>query len=163
MDKIDLLNVFEGLEGSELVQETFLFKKLNFDEAAGLASQFQSVQYKPGQVIIEQNSIGEALYIVKSGTVAVVKSDDDSEQTLATFGRGELFGEMSLVETELTSASVRAIDEVECLVLPKFAIEQIMQYDRDFSLKIYQAFCNILSERLRRTTQELFEARKKKK
>ena len=163
MDKIDLLNVFEGIEGSELVQDTFLFEKLNFDEAAGLASQFQHIKYEPGQIIIEQNAIGEALYIVKSGTVTVVKSDDDSEQTLATLGRGELFGEMSLVETELTSASVRAIDEVECLVLPKFAVEQIMQYDRDFSLKIYQAFCNILSERLRKTTQDLFNARKGRK
>ncbi|MCB0218680.1 MAG: cyclic nucleotide-binding domain-containing protein [Chrysiogenetes bacterium] len=160
MEKTDFLNVFEGLEGSELIQDTFLFEKLNFDEAAGLASQFELRAYEPGQTILEQNAIGESLYLVKSGKVAVIKSDGEHEQQLAELGEGELFGEMSLVETELTSASVRAVGKTECLVLPKFAIEQIMKHDRDFSLKIYQAFCKILSERLRRTTQDLFEARK---
>lgn len=162
MEKADFLNVFEGLEGSELIQDTFLFEKLNFDEAAGLASQFELRAYEPGQTILEQDAIGESLYLVKSGTVAVVKSDGAHKQVLAELGQGQLFGEMSLVETELTSAAVRAVDKAECLVLPKFAIEQIMKHDREFSLKIYQAFCRILSERLRRTTQELFEARKNK-
>lgn len=160
VEKTDFLNVFEGLEGSELIQDTFLFEKLNFDEAAGLASQFELRAYESGQTILEQNAIGESLYLVKSGKVAVIKSDGEHEQQLAELGQGELFGEMSLVETELTSASVRAVGKAECLVLPKFAIEQIMTHDRDFSLKIYQAFCKILSERLRRTTQDLFEARK---
>ena len=115
---------------------------------------------RPDEALKHLDSLSEASRWPARLWVGVERARQLELRGLTELGEGELFGEMSLVETELTSASVRAVGKTECLVLPKFAIEQIMKHDRDFSLKIYQAFCKILSERLRRTTQDLFEARK---
>jgi CRP/FNR family transcriptional regulator len=158
----DKLDVFEGMEGSDLIQDTFLFKQLAFDEAAKLAGHFKERKYGAGDHIIEENALGDGLYIIKKGKVKVVKSDGKGEQLLVELGEGELVGEMSLIEAQLTSASVVAKGKVECLVLSRSDLDRMMKDSPAFALKVYVAFCHVLSERLRRTSQELFELRQSK-
>ena len=69
-------------------------------------------------------------------------------------GRGELFGEMSLIEDDLTSASVVADGEVDLLIIRREDFEGLMEGDRELALRVYKTFCHILSERLRRTSEE---------
>lgn len=157
----DKLDIFEGMEGSELIQETFLFKQLSFDESAKLAGHFKVRTFADGEHIIEENALGDALHIIKKGKVNVVKSDGKKEQFLVELGEGELVGEMSLIEAQLTSASVVAKGPVETLVLARADLDRMMKEGPNFALKIYKAFCHVLSERLRRTSQELFELRQK--
>lgn len=162
MADMDKLDVFEGMEGSDLIQNTFLFRNLSFDESAALAAQFSPRSFAKGTTMLEQDAIGEALYLIRGGNAEVIKSDGKSTQTLAQIGPGELFGEMSLIEDRLTSASVVAKAKVDCLMLPKANLEHLMKENPVFALKVYQAFCYALSDRLRKTTNELFEARKGK-
>ncbi len=157
MDKID---IFEGMEGSELLQNTFLFKNLTFDETAVLAGLFTPKSFPKGAILLEQDAIGENLYLIEKGRAQVVKSDGNSEQMLADLGPGEIFGEMSLIEDRLTSASVKAKEAVTCLVLSKTNLKHLMESNPRFALKVFQAFCYALSERLRKTTGDLFAARK---
>jgi len=60
-----------GLEGTDLIQKTFLFQLLNFDETLALANLFQRQNVKKGETIIEENALGQALYLVQSGRVGV--------------------------------------------------------------------------------------------
>jgi CRP-like cAMP-binding protein len=154
---VDKLDFLEGLDGSELVQDTFLFRELSFDETAKLAGAFQKRTFAPGATIIEENAIGDALYIIRSGTVQITKADGADRRVLTELGAGELVGEMSLIEASLTSASVVAKDDVECLMLARPDLERMMRESSEFARKVYKAFCNVLSDRLRRTSQELFE------
>ena len=157
----DKLDVFEGMEGSELIQDTFLFKQLSFDEAAKLAGYFKDKKYGTGDRIIEENALGDALYVIKKGKVKVTKSDGKKERVLVELGEGELVGEMSLIEAQLTSASVVAKGKVECLMLARADLDRMMKESPGFALKVYKAFCHVLSDRLRRTSQELFDLREK--
>ena len=157
----DKLDVFEGMEGSELIQDTFLFKQLSFDETAKLAGHFKEKKYAAGDRIIEENALGDALYVIKKGKVKVTKSDGKKERVLVELGEGELVGEMSLIEAQLTSASVVAKGKVEALVLSRADLDRMMKESPGFALKVYKAFCHVLSDRLRRTSQELFELREK--
>ena len=161
MTEIEKLEIFEGMDGAELVQETFLFRELGFDETAKLAGAFQNRSYKAGEHLIEEGAIGDALYIIRSGEVSILKSDGKNERLIATLGKGELVGEMSLMETTLTSASVVAKSMVECLILDRKDLEKMMKQSPALALKVYRAFCHVLSDRLRRTSQELFELRGK--
>ncbi len=161
MSSLDKLDLLEGMEGSDLVQETFLFRELGFDETAKLAGAFMKRTFADGAHIIEENAIGDALYIIQSGTVQIAKSDGGSERVLTELGKGELVGEMSLIEASLTSAMVKAKGPVECLVLAKRDLDAMMRDNADLALKVYKAFCHVLSERLRRTSQELFELQRK--
>lgn len=141
--------LFEGLgeqDGIELVQRTPLFHSLNFDETRRLFRAARLERREAGATIVEANAIGEALYIVKEGTVRVVRDGT----VLGALGAGELFGEMSLVDDLFTSASVEAETDVELIVVPRAAFELLIASDLGLAVKVYRAFCRTLSDRLRR-------------
>jgi CRP/FNR family cyclic AMP-dependent transcriptional regulator len=141
--------LFDGLgeqDGIELVQRTPLFHSLNFDETRRLFKAARLERRSAGSVIVEANAIGEALYIVKEGTVRVIRDGT----ILGVLGPGELFGEMSLVDDLFTSASVAAESEVELIVLPRPGFELLITSDQGLAVKVYRAFCRTLSDRLRR-------------
>jgi CRP-like cAMP-binding protein len=146
---------FEEIVGSELIQDNFLFKNLNFTEAQDLARICHQVHYPKGAMIIEENALGAALYVVEKGEVSVVKGEGRDLKEIARLGRGQLFGEMSLVENELTSASVVAANEVDCLVIHRDEFESLLEKNQALALKVYKSFCKMLSERLRKTTSDL--------
>jgi CRP-like cAMP-binding protein len=147
------IEILEGVKGTDLIQDTFLFKFLNFEETLELAGLFRREKVKKGGLIIEEGSLGQALYLIEKGSVKVVKGE--SEEFLAELSRGELFGEMSLIENELTSASVIATSDVELLVIRRHEFENMLETRLDTALKVYKTFCHTLSERLRKTSQEL--------
>lgn len=144
-----------GLEGTDLIQKTFLFRLLNFDETLAMANLFKRESREAGEVIIEEGSLGQALYLVQEGRVKVFKGESHSREEIADLGPGELFGEMSLIENELTSASVVAAQPTTLLTIKRPDFENLLDRDKNIALKIYRTFCNTLSERLRRTSQEL--------
>jgi CRP/FNR family cyclic AMP-dependent transcriptional regulator len=146
---------FEEIKGSELIQDTFLFKDLNFTESHELARLCHRESRGKGDVIIEENSLGQALYLVEQGEVKVVKGEGKASREIARLGRGELFGEMSLIENELTSASVICSTDVDLLVIHRREFEGLLAGNQSLALKVYKSFCRMLSERLRKTTQEL--------
>jgi len=152
MAKIDAI---ETVPGSELIQDTFLFKFFNFDETMAMSALCRREERKQGELIIEEDELGQALYLVVGGHVRVYKGEGETEQTLARLGRGELFGEMSLIEGNRTSARVKAYNEVDCLLITKEDLFNLMGKDVQISARVYKNFTRMLSERLRITSEEL--------
>jgi CRP-like cAMP-binding protein len=159
---IEGLEELEGLAGTDLIQETFLFQLLNFDETTAMAGLFRKESRKAGELIIEEGALGQALYIIEKGKVKVMKTEDGQEEEIAVLGRGELFGEMSLIENELTSASVVAQEDVTLLVVKRGDLEALMEQDKNIALKVFKTFCLTLSDRLRRTSEELSQLKARK-
>lgn len=149
------LDVFDQGSGSELLQDTFLFRNLNFSETQALSRLSHYERRKAGEWIIEEGSLGEALYLIQSGRVKVLKGEGAEVEELAELGPAELFGEMSLIEDALTSASVKAHTEVELLVIRRGDFEKLLADNEKLALKVYKSFCRTLSERLRRTSSQL--------
>lgn len=67
-----------------------------------------------GEVIVREGEPGDRMYFVRRGRVRVVKAP---AVTLAEFGPGDFFGEMSLVESVVRSASVVALEPTEVCTL----------------------------------------------
>lgn len=147
---------FEGFEGVELVQKLPLFRTLTFDETRTLFGIARRERRSAGDLIIEEDALGDALYIVREGTVRILRRGAD----LGVRGVGELLGEMSLVDDVLTSARVTAESACELLVIPRSAFDELMRSDLPLALKVYKAFCRTLADRLRRTTDLLPKAEK---
>jgi CRP/FNR family transcriptional regulator, cyclic AMP receptor protein len=151
MVKIDAIDT---VPGSELIQDTFLFKFFNFDETMAMSAICRREERKQGDLIIEEDELGQALYLIVGGHVRVYKGEGKTEQTLARLGRGELFGEMSLIENSLTSASVVADTDVDLLTIARPDFEHLLEDNHNLALKVYKTFCHTLSERLRKTSEE---------
>ncbi len=71
--------------------------------------------YKDGDTIFEENSIGKEMYIILTGNAKVIKKKDGVETTLATLEEGDFFGEMSLFDNNPRSATVKALGDVKVL------------------------------------------------
>jgi serine/threonine protein kinase len=76
-----------------------------------------SKSYWPGEVIIREGDVGDAAYMILSGTCRVYRTVGEQEETLATMGPGDVFGEMALLLDEPRLASVAAVDSATVLVL----------------------------------------------
>jgi CRP-like cAMP-binding protein len=75
--------------------------------------------FAPGAIIIRENDIGDAAFIITSGTCRVYRDVGEQQETLATLGPGDVFGEMALLLDERRVASVEAVSNVTVLVLDK--------------------------------------------
>jgi CRP-like cAMP-binding protein len=154
------LTGFGGFEGVELLQKLHLFKLLTFDETTRLGSILQYVDVPVDTVVIEQNALGDALYVIARGEVRVSRDVDGDASHAASeeIGRlkeGEVFGEMSLIDDVLTSARVTTASPCRLLKLPRPAFEQLLQQDEKLAVKVYRSFSRTLSDRLRRTSAML--------
>jgi NADH dehydrogenase len=75
--------------------------------------------YEPGEHIIEKTEIGRELFVIQNGEVEVFEPahGGEPERHIATFGRGEVFGEKALLTDTPRTASVRAKSAVDVLVV----------------------------------------------
>lgn len=71
--------------------------------------------FAAGEFLIKENTVGDAAFLVESGEVQVVKESYE----LASLGRGELVGAISLIKDIKRTASVRARTDVTCLAIDK--------------------------------------------
>jgi PPM family protein phosphatase len=142
---------FPAMDGVEHLQRLPLFRTLTFDETARLFSIARAEHRAAGSVIIDEDQLGHALYIVKSGQVRVERRGVE----LSTRGPGELLGEMSLVDDVLTSARVVAVGSCELMSIERTAFDALLARDAALAVKVYKAFCRTLSDRLRKTNDLL--------
>jgi len=75
--------------------------------------------FAPGETIIREGDVGDAAYMIASGKCRAYRTVDGQQETLATMGVGDVFGEMALILDEPRAATVEAVDEVTVLVLDK--------------------------------------------
>ncbi len=99
-DKIKLVVDFAGL-----LKSIDLFKMLSDDDLMDLAALLTLEDYHWGFPICQKGDPGTSLYIIISGRVEVL---DDDGVTLAEMGRGEVFGEMSLLTGDRVTATILA-------------------------------------------------------
>lgn len=150
------LEGFGHSEGVEVLQKLPLFRKLSYEETSKLGAITEPHDVARGTIVIEENALGDALWIVLAGEVTVSRDSDldgthQAEELVGRLGPGELFGEMSLVDDLLTSARVTASAPSRLLKIPRPQFEALLASDDRFALKVYRSFCQTLSERLRKT------------
>lgn len=143
------------MENINLLRKVRMFQELSDEELEKFHGISEEQAFSSGKIIIEENTEGRALFVVKRGTVVVTKIDGSLESELVKLFAGEHFGEMSLVEDMKTSARVSAYNDVECLVIPREKFLELMDSDVGLAAKVYKAFTQTLCDRLRHTSSDL--------
>jgi CRP/FNR family cyclic AMP-dependent transcriptional regulator len=99
-----------------------LFSDLSTPQLMGVASQFEEAFFPEGAKVLRQGLTGSAFYVILDGEAAVVV---DGEQR-ATLGRGEFFGEVSILLGEPPTADIIATRPLRCIILAGSAIEPFL-------------------------------------
>jgi signal transduction histidine kinase len=79
---------------------------------------------EPGEIICYEGERGEAMYLIRSGKVVVVKGSLESPMILAYRGPGELIGEMALLENQPRSATNIALDNVRLIRINRESFQE---------------------------------------
>jgi CRP-like cAMP-binding protein len=107
--------------------------------------------FKAGDVIVRENEVGVAFYVIESGRVEVVKDlGTANEQKLDTMGPASFFGEMALFDNHVRSASIRALEDTRCLVLTKWDFNAELSQNSDIAV----AMLAVLARRIRHLSED---------
>jgi NADH dehydrogenase len=85
-------------------------------------------RYGAGEVIFRQGDVGDRVYSLVSGEVEVVEQLDGTEKILARLSPGEFFGEMALINDEPRVAAVRAVTNVDVLIIYRQDFEALLDH-----------------------------------
>lgn len=77
----------------------------------------ETVKFKAEQLLFKEGDEGGGLYIIRRGRVRVFRERNNLEVSLAELGPGDVLGSMTLLTGEPRTASVRALDEVEAVIM----------------------------------------------
>lgn len=102
---------------ANLLKRVQLFANLQADELEQLAAICQEKTITGGETIISQNTTGNEMYIVAQGSVEVFISGLEDSRSLVVLGKGQVIGEMALIDQGYRSASVRTTREGAMLYL----------------------------------------------
>jgi len=114
-----------------ILQTIRTFESLSHEQLRFGAQSMEDVFYKKGEMIIQQEDIGDSFFIVERGTVSVTKKSnvndpDEVPMELVQLGADTYFGHLALVTDEPRSATISAVsDTVKCLKMTKAIFAQI--------------------------------------
>jgi voltage-gated potassium channel len=95
-------------------------------------------------VIVRRGDTADAMYFIVSGEVEVEVKDGDHPR----LGPGEFFGEVAILAGELRSATVRACEETQLLVLEAHDLERLMDRVPEIGRRLRQVAADRAPERV---------------
>ena len=135
-----------------LLRNVPLFAVLPEHQLGLLTSMVTRKTFARGTTIISAGGPTDSLYIIISGRLKVMMSDNEGREViLAILGSNEFFGEMSLVDDSPRSASVVAIESCELLSLAKRDFNKCLEDNFEMAMTVMRG----LVKRLREADQKI--------
>lgn len=139
------------MEKLEIMQKVILFQGLDKADLNRLAEIATEEIFPMCYQVFEEGTTGDSFFIVKYGTVAVVKGNEE----VARMAEGQHFGEMALIDHDIRSATVTAIERTELIRIKRQDLENLLAKDNALGQRVYRAIARYLCNRLRQTTADL--------
>jgi extracellular factor (EF) 3-hydroxypalmitic acid methyl ester biosynthesis protein len=125
---------------------------LSLEDRRLFAQQSKRGRFRKDELILEEGSRRETLFIIVSGRVRIVRTHFGSKITIAALDVGQIFGEMAYLEGIGSSASVYAdADDTELLVLSANRLRSLLVTIPGLAGRFYQSVAVLLAQKLRRT------------
>src|SRR5258706_15335491 len=135
-----------------LLRNVPLFSTLPEHQLALLTGVVSRKSFPRGTSVIAAGDITESLYVVISGRLKVMMSDDEGREViLAILGPNEFFGEVGLIDDHPRSASVVALEACELLNLSKRDFKRCLSENFEMTMTVMRG----LAKRLREADQKI--------
>jgi len=137
-----------------------VFHRMNSAELQALDACKQVRTYAEGDLVFAADSEGHELMLISRGEVKVSLPVVDGQTIhLATFSRGQFFGEMSFLDGRAHSADVHASHDTELIAIDRRAFAKVAVADPMLSIRVMRALALAIADRLRHANAELREMR----
>jgi CRP/FNR family cyclic AMP-dependent transcriptional regulator len=142
----------------ELLARVPVLSTLDADDLERIAELAVPRQFEPGQVVFREGDASDTCYIVRSGRARAVREHSGGRTlTLATFGPGDIFGELALFEDERRSATVEAIELTDVVAVLGPDMRRLMVEHPGISARLVIALGRRLRETNERLTRQSFQ------
>ncbi|MGB3070882.1 MAG: Crp/Fnr family transcriptional regulator [Ottowia sp.] len=140
------------LSSLDLIRRVPLFSMLTDAQAASVAEAVVKRRFKRGENIVEQGKKTNALFILLNGRARVVTADGRGREViLATLHSGDHIGEMSLIDNEPHSATVRAEVQTDLLMLGRLEFARCLPENSSMAYAVMRG----LVQRLRQADRKI--------
>ncbi len=133
-----------------LLKRVPLFRELGDDLLAGLAAHLRRRVFRRDTMIFHKDQAGDVLYMIETGRVDIIlPKEDGKEAVIDTWGPGDVFGEMAILDGQPRSASAQASEDTVTYTLSREEFQRHLAT----SPKLASALIALLSTRLRHMMQ----------
>jgi CRP/FNR family transcriptional regulator len=142
----------------ELLARVPVFATLEQGDLERIAQLAVPRQFEPGQAVFREGDQSDTCYIVREGRARAVRSHGDGRTiTLATFGPGDIFGELAMFEDERRSATVEAIEPISVVAVLGGDMRRLMIEHPEISTRLVIALGRRLREMNERLSRQSFQ------
>ncbi|MGH8830623.1 MAG: Crp/Fnr family transcriptional regulator [Polaromonas sp.] len=136
----------------ELIRRVPLFSMLTASQAESVADAVVKRRFKRGEPIVDQGKKSDALSIILTGRARVITTDTRGREViLATMHPGDYVGEMSLIDNEPHSATVRAEIQTDALILGRLEFARCLPENSSMAYAVLKG----LVQRLRHADRQI--------
>jgi CRP/FNR family transcriptional regulator, cyclic AMP receptor protein len=139
------------MDDENFLRNVTLFAEFGVDELAALRRSMIVSRYGPGDTILEEGNANRALHILKTGRIRVSRHVDGREVPLCDLVEGQTFGELSIIEDGVASASLRAVADSEILSMPMQSLATFLREHPNAAANFWRAIAVELRRRLLQT------------
>jgi signal transduction histidine kinase len=140
----------------DFLRQLPLFAGLSEEDLGRLCDMAKTEMLPAGEVLMEEGSLGDALYVTLDGTFEITKRSHERDLWIANRGPGEMLGEISLLEQTPRSATVRAATDCRVLRISREDFEQLLTKSSSAAI----AMLRTVTARLRNTELMLRQSEK---
>ena len=139
-------------ETAALLGRVPVFEALRPEDLVRVADVAVPRSFRGGEIVFRENDDSDTCYVVRSGHARAVREHADGRQiTLATFGPGDIFGELAMFDDERRSATVEAVDALDVLGIPGVDMRALLTRHPEIAVKLVIS----LGRRLRAANERL--------
>jgi CRP-like cAMP-binding protein len=139
-------------EKIKVLRSVPIFSQFDEEELVNLAEITKSSFYKKGELFFTKDDVGAYLFVIQKGLARViVEGEDAKEVTLSILQENSFFGEMSILDGKLRSATVIAQEDCVALVIARDNFLKFIKQYPSVGIKILDILC----QRLRKTDQQV--------
>src|SRR5918999_5450319 len=139
------------------------FEELGPAELRAVAEVAVPRSFEAGAAVFREGDESSTCYVVRTGRARAIREHGDGRQiTLATFGPGDIFGELAMFDDERRSATVEATDDLDALAILGGDMRRLMREHADLALNIAVSLVRRLraaNERLARQSFQTVQSR----
>ena len=147
-----------GEETVALLSHVPVFSALEPGELERVADVAVPRSFEGGEVVFREGDDSDTCYVVRSGHARAIRSHPDGRTiTLASFGPGDIFGELAMFDAEKRSATVEAIDDLEAVALLGSDMRRLLRLHPEISGKLLAALTRRLRQANERLAQQSFQ------
>lgn len=143
---------------ADLLSRVPLFSDLGFEDLERVASVAVNRSFEKGVRVFHEGDPSDSCYIVRDGELRITREHSDGRAiTLATVGRGEIFGELAMLDGEARSASVETLSDSELVALPASEMKSLLLNHNEIAVKLITALVRRLRAANERISTQSFQ------